>query len=107
MSNETFCKPRLNRICRDIFARAREYAGADRRSQDVEFMADASVTAKHSSASDRPSLNDWLQAHPLRALLAFVGAQILIWTLVPWALGWSLPLDVVCEGLSWGREWQW
>jgi 4-amino-4-deoxy-L-arabinose transferase-like glycosyltransferase len=52
-------------------------------------------------------LDDWLQAHLLRALFTFVGAQVLIWTLVPWALGTSLPLDVVSDGLSWGHEWQW
>jgi 4-amino-4-deoxy-L-arabinose transferase-like glycosyltransferase len=70
-------------------------------------MADANSIPEHSSAGNWAALNGWLQANPLRALLVFIGAQILIWTLVPWALGWSLPLDVVCEGLSWGHEWQW
>jgi 4-amino-4-deoxy-L-arabinose transferase-like glycosyltransferase len=56
---------------------------------------------------DWTALNAWLHAHPLRALLTFAIAQILIWTVVPWALGTSLPLDVVSDGLSWGHEWQW
>ncbi len=34
-------------------------------------------------------------------------AQILIWTLVPYFTGRSLPLDVVSDGLAWGHEWQW
>jgi 4-amino-4-deoxy-L-arabinose transferase-like glycosyltransferase len=66
----------------------------------------ASITG-HTSVNSWAALNRWLQAHPLRALLAFVGAQVLIWTFVPWALGRSLPLDVVSDGLSWGHEWQW
>jgi 4-amino-4-deoxy-L-arabinose transferase-like glycosyltransferase len=37
----------------------------------------------------------------------FIGAQIAIWTLVPFVSNHSLPLDVVREGLSWGQEWQW
>jgi 4-amino-4-deoxy-L-arabinose transferase-like glycosyltransferase len=52
-------------------------------------------------------LNRWLHAHPVRALFIFAVAQILVWTVVPWALGTSLPLDVVSDGLSWGHEWQW
>lgn len=69
-------------------------------------MADASLIPERRSAGNWPGLNGWLLTHPLPALLGFVGAQILIWTLVPWAFGWSMPLDVVCEGLSWGHEWQ-
>ena len=34
-------------------------------------------------------------------------AQIVIWTLVPFFAGRSLPLDVVSDGLAWGHEWQW
>lgn len=26
---------------------------------------------------------------------------------MPWHFSWSLPLDVVSDGLSWGHEWQW
>jgi 4-amino-4-deoxy-L-arabinose transferase-like glycosyltransferase len=33
--------------------------------------------------------------------------QVLIWTLVPYWAGRSLPLDVVSDGLAWGHEWQW
>jgi len=43
-------------------------------------------------------------AHSLAHLIA---AQLLIWTLVPWFFAVSLPLDVVSDGLGWGREWQW
>ena len=56
-------------------------------------------------------------AHPLvrqnrdRAAGAWVGAlilaQILVWTLIPYVCGRSLPLDVVSDGLAWGHEWQW
>jgi 4-amino-4-deoxy-L-arabinose transferase-like glycosyltransferase len=34
-------------------------------------------------------------------------AQIVVWTLVPYICGRSLPLDVVSDGLAWGHEWQW
>ena len=37
---------------------------------------------------------------------ALILAQVLIWTLVPFLAGRSLPLDVVSDGLSWGHEWQ-
>ncbi|KGK42382.1 hypothetical protein LH51_07630 [Nitrincola sp. A-D6] len=37
-------------------------------------------------------------------LLLLVNA--LLWTLLPWLVAYSLPLDVV-EGLFWGQEWQW
>lgn len=40
-------------------------------------------------------------------LLHFILAQIVIWTVVPWLAGVSLPLDVVSDGLGWGHEWQW
>jgi 4-amino-4-deoxy-L-arabinose transferase-like glycosyltransferase len=33
--------------------------------------------------------------------------QILFWSLIPWFVSSSLPLDVVSDGLSWGHEWQW
>ena len=38
---------------------------------------------------------------------ALILAQVLIWTLVPYFSGRSLPLDVVSDGLAWGHEWQW
>ena len=66
----------------------------------------ASIT-EHPPVGRWSALNGWLQKHPTRALLTFIAAQILIWTFVPWALGTSLPLDVVSDGLSWGHEWQW
>ncbi len=46
-------------------------------------------------------------ASPDRALLVFLTAQIVIWTVVPRLFAISLPLDVVSDGLSWGHEWQW
>ena len=33
--------------------------------------------------------------------------QATLLSVVPWATHLSLPLDVVREGLAWGREWQW
>jgi 4-amino-4-deoxy-L-arabinose transferase-like glycosyltransferase len=36
-----------------------------------------------------------------------VGGQLVLWTLVPWSLATSLPLDVVSDGITWGHEWQW
>ena len=46
-------------------------------------------------------------ASPNTVLLAFLVAQIVIWTIVPRLFAISLPLDVVSDGLSWGHEWQW
>ncbi len=40
-------------------------------------------------------------------LALFLGAQLLFWTLIPWSLAISLPLDVVSDGLAWGHEFQW
>jgi len=40
-------------------------------------------------------------------LLLLAIAQFVIWTVLPWLLAVSLPLDVVSDGLSWGHEWQW
>jgi len=36
-----------------------------------------------------------------------ITVQIVVWTLVPYIAGHSLPLDVVSDGLAWGHEWQW
>lgn len=44
---------------------------------------------------------------PLPSVALLMLAQITIWTLVPLMTGTSLPLDVVSDGLAWGREWQW
>jgi 4-amino-4-deoxy-L-arabinose transferase-like glycosyltransferase len=44
---------------------------------------------------------------PLGWLALLVSGQLIIWTLIPWLLATSLPLDVVSDGLSWGHEWQW
>lgn len=41
-----------------------------------------------------------------RALLVCAAIYIAVWTLFPFLLGASFPLDVV-ESLGWGREWQW
>lgn len=40
-------------------------------------------------------------------LALLVLAQLVLWTLLPWLLARSLPLDVVSDGLAWGHEWQW
>ena len=44
---------------------------------------------------------------PSTVLLAFISAQIVIWTVVPRLFAISLPLDIVSDGISWGHEWQW
>ena len=41
-----------------------------------------------------------------RVLIAFLLLQLLIWTIVPYSFAISLPLDVVSDGITWGREWQ-
>lgn len=43
----------------------------------------------------------------VHTVLALIGAQLVLWTLSPWLVHTSLPLDVVREGLAWGHEWQW
>jgi hypothetical protein len=48
-----------------------------------------------------------LSRDPQGWLALFLGLQLVLWTLVPWALATSLPLDVVSDGLSWGHELQW
>jgi 4-amino-4-deoxy-L-arabinose transferase-like glycosyltransferase len=48
-----------------------------------------------------------LLAQPGTYVALLILAQIVIWTLVPYCAGTSLPLDVVSDGLSWGHEWQW
>jgi len=40
-------------------------------------------------------------------LALLVCGQLVFWTIIPWLFSWSLPLDVVSDGLSWGHEWQW
>lgn len=42
-----------------------------------------------------------------RALLWLVLAQLTIWTLLPYLLHHSLPLDVTSDIVAWGHEWQW
>ena len=42
-----------------------------------------------------------------RLLTALMALHVLAWTLVPWLVNTSLPLDVVREGLSWGHEFAW
>jgi 4-amino-4-deoxy-L-arabinose transferase-like glycosyltransferase len=42
-----------------------------------------------------------------RTLIIFLLLQVLIWTIVPYHFAISLPLDVVSDGITWGREWQW
>lgn len=41
-----------------------------------------------------------------RCVAAVIGFQLIAWTLVPWLVNVSLPLDMVREGLSWGNEFQ-
>jgi 4-amino-4-deoxy-L-arabinose transferase-like glycosyltransferase len=46
-----------------------------------------------------------LKEKPQVVFWLFVGAQILLWTLIPTLVNPNLPLDVI-EGLTWGHEWQ-
>jgi len=61
-------------------------------------MADQTA-ARHPAQPWRLDFRFWL------ALLVL--AQLGFWTLLPWLLARSLPLDVVSDGLAWGHEWQW
>jgi 4-amino-4-deoxy-L-arabinose transferase-like glycosyltransferase len=47
-----------------------------------------------------------IEERPRDAVFLFILAQVVIWTLVPFAIAISLPLDVVSDGLGWGHEWQ-
>jgi 4-amino-4-deoxy-L-arabinose transferase-like glycosyltransferase len=62
-------------------------------------MADSAAAVYSAQPSWRPDFRFWL------ALL--VVAQLGFWTLLPWLVARSLPLDVVSDGLAWGHEWQW
>ncbi len=42
-----------------------------------------------------------------QCVIALIVFQLLAWSLLPWLVNVSLPLDVVREGLSWGREFEW
>jgi len=55
------------------------------------------------SERDRPLLGT-LNNASLAALVLL--AHGLLWTLLPWLINRSLPLDTL-EALAWGREWQW
>ena len=46
-------------------------------------------------------------ANPEAWLAIFIGLQLVVWTIIPLHFSWSLPLDVVSDGLSRGHEWQW
>jgi 4-amino-4-deoxy-L-arabinose transferase-like glycosyltransferase len=46
-------------------------------------------------------------AKPEAWLAILIGMQLVFWTVIPWRFSWSLPLDVVSDGLSWGHEWKW
>jgi len=47
-----------------------------------------------------------LEEKPQTVFWLFIGAHVLLWTLVPTLVNPNLPLDVI-EGLTWGHEWQW
>jgi len=52
-----------------------------------------------------PHTKAWSKPDSWVALLVL--SQLVVWTMVPWLLSISLPLDVVQDGLAWGHEWQW
>lgn len=62
----------------------------------------ASPTPK---SSGLPSSEQGLSAAE-KALLTLIIGQLALWSLIPWLVNNNLPLDVIREGLSWGREWQ-
>ncbi|MGH6889767.1 MAG: glycosyltransferase family 39 protein [Rhizomicrobium sp.] len=68
-------------------------------------MTSAGTTSEHSDGI--PRLFRRLLSGPQDWLGLFIVAQLIIWTAVPWAFAWSLPLDVVSDGVAWGHEWQW
>jgi 4-amino-4-deoxy-L-arabinose transferase-like glycosyltransferase len=51
-------------------------------------------------------LLDTIEQRPREAAYLYIIAQVVIWTLVPYFIAISLPLDVVSDGLGWGHEWQ-
>lgn len=46
-------------------------------------------------------------SEPQDWLCLLLAAQVIVWTAIPWIFSWSLPLDVVSDGIAWGHEWQW
>lgn len=65
-------------------------------------------TAAASEHSDVAlSLYRRLISGPEGWLALLVAAQLIFWTAIPLAFAWSLPLDVVSDGIAWGHEWQW
>jgi 4-amino-4-deoxy-L-arabinose transferase-like glycosyltransferase len=52
------------------------------------------------------SFLDTIEKRPRDAAFLYIIAQVVIWTLVPFYIAISLPLDVVSDGLGWGHEWQ-
>jgi 4-amino-4-deoxy-L-arabinose transferase-like glycosyltransferase len=52
------------------------------------------------------SFLDTIDKRPRDAAYLYIIAQVVIWTLVPYFIAISLPLDVVSDGLGWGHEWQ-
>jgi 4-amino-4-deoxy-L-arabinose transferase-like glycosyltransferase len=63
------------------------------------------LTAASHSVGRTATLAGWFAA-PQNWLALLVGAQLVFWTVVPWMVATSLPLDVVSDGISWGHEWQ-
>jgi hypothetical protein len=61
----------------------------------------------NTSSLPSPPLEQTLGISPVGSIALLILTQVTIWTLVPWLSGRSLPLDVVSDGLAWGREWQW
>jgi 4-amino-4-deoxy-L-arabinose transferase-like glycosyltransferase len=56
--------------------------------------------------TDAPSLLSTIEQRPRDAAYLYIIWQVVIWTLVPYFIAISLPLDVVSDGLGWGHEWQ-
>lgn len=52
------------------------------------------------------SFLDTIEQRPRDAAYLTIIAQVVIWTLVPYYIAISLPLDVVSDMLGWGHEWQ-
>jgi 4-amino-4-deoxy-L-arabinose transferase-like glycosyltransferase len=62
-------------------------------------MPDSVATPQNASDNRSADFSLWLGI--------LIIAQLVLWTILPWLVARSLPLDVVSDGLAWGHEWQW
>ncbi len=63
------------------------------------------MSADRAADSSRQSLPEWLGARAAWLVPSVIILHVALWTLLPWLVNLSLPLDTI-EALLWGREWQ-